>query len=71
MTPLDYVAVNPCGCVTAWASAELPPKALAKTVAEWIRSGRSVERRTTEQAREQLRPCRCVESGELFGKEKK
>lgn len=51
---LDYVARSECGCITAWCSAELKPESIAEEVAEWIKSGRSVERMTTEDARQQF-----------------
>ncbi len=44
-----YVAFAPCGCLTG-ASVDdgQYPKSTAKDVAEWIRDGYSVERKTVE-----------------------
>lgn len=53
-TELDYVARSPCGCITAWQSAGSNPEHIAEALAEWITSGRSVERMTTEQSRKEF-----------------
>lgn len=54
-----YVGVKPCGCWVNWCSSKVPAKDLAKTVAAWARSGLSIERCTTEEARERLSECAC------------
>lgn len=56
---VDYVAVKPCGCVVAWVSGSTSADYIASTVARWIKGGYSVERKTTREAREVLRRCRC------------
>lgn len=56
---LDYVAVKPCGCWVCWASATMPPKDLARDVAAWMRRGLSIQRATTEEARQRLKMCEC------------
>jgi len=60
--PNDYVAVKPCGCVVAWASEDLEkkdPKGLAKEVSSWIREGFSIQRCSTEEARQRICRCKC------------
>lgn len=60
MREKDYVGVKPCGHVVAWVSVTLNDRGeLANILAEWIRDGLSVERRTTAEAREQLHVCTC------------
>ena len=49
--PLDYIARKNCGCFVAWIAGDEPPKRLAKAVSDWIREGYSVERCSTEDAR--------------------
>jgi len=56
---MAYVAiVSGCGCCEA-ASVDEPqyPKSNAKDVAQWIRAGYTVERRSVEWVRENLRRC--------------
>ena len=59
---LDYVTVCAgCGRVTAWRSAELPAREIAKDVAKWIRRGYDVQRMTLDDARDSFGRCRCNE----------
>lgn len=60
--PIDdcYVGIKPCGCMVAWVydNGELQ-KEVAKSVADFIKSGYRVERSNTEEVRYKLGPCRC------------
>lgn len=47
---LDYVARSECGCITGWVAVDC--KDVAKQVSKWMRQGMSVERMSTEDARE-------------------
>ena len=54
---LDYVGRKPCGCYVVWLSHKLPAKVLAKDIAWCVRSGLSVERMSTEDARRKVNAC--------------
>lgn len=54
--PDCYVGRMPCGCLVAWVSDLTEDR--AKVVADWIRSGYTVERANTDSIRSQLGPCK-------------
>lgn len=55
-----YVGFKACGCAVA-AAVDNPAhrKDTAKSIAAWVKDGLTVERRTVEWVRENLRPCKC------------
>ena len=61
-----YIAREKCGCINAMA-VDCPftnREALADDIAQWIKEGRTVERMTTEQAKEEwgkanIFDCKC------------
>ena len=55
-----YVAFKSCGCAVA-ACVDNPEHSrdTARTVADYVRSGLRVERRTCEWVRSNMRACRC------------
>lgn len=53
-----YVGFKPCGCaVAAIVDDEVSKKDLPKTIAEWIRDGLAIERKTVGWVRENLHFC--------------
>lgn len=59
-----YIGIKPCGCMVAWVYDD--PKYLkdtAETLADFIRSGYSVERVTTDEVRNRLGKCKCSKEG--------
>lgn len=55
-----YVGVKPCGCMVAWVFDDPKyPKDVAKSVADFIKSGYRVERANTEEIRSKLGRCKC------------
>lgn len=59
---MAYIGQKPCGCVVA-AAVDIPEcrKETAKDVAEWIRSGLTVERVPSVKVRTLFKTCRCDE----------
>lgn len=57
MSDLDYIGVKRCGCIRTWCSSDNPPRHLARTIARWIREGLSVERCSTDEARQRIKKC--------------
>lgn len=55
-----YVGVKPCGCMVAWVfDGPKYPKDVAKSVADFIKSGYRVERANTDSVRRKLGRCKC------------
>lgn len=53
-----YIAVKPCGCVTG-ATVDLGDTDTAKSVANFIKSGRHVERVSIDSGRNMIKRCQC------------
>ena len=56
-----YVGIKPCGCMVAWVH-DTPEhqKDVAESVADFIKSGYSVERANTDEVRHKLGRCKCA-----------
>lgn len=68
MSGYTYIGRKKCGCVVA-ARVDADYRggeAVAADVADFIKSGYTVERVTTEEARTLLHRCRCAENRDLF-----
>ena len=58
-TIICYIGMKPCGCaVTATVDKPEWKKETAESLAEWVKDGLTIERRTVEEARAILRRCR-------------
>ncbi len=56
-----YVGIKPCGCMVAWVYDDPKyPKDVAKSVADFIKRGYSVERANTDDVRHKLSKCKCA-----------
>jgi len=56
-----YVGIKQCGCMVAWVFDDPKyPKDVAKSVANFIKSGYSVERANTDEVRHKLGKCKCA-----------
>lgn len=55
-----YIARNPCGCLTGFCTDIPGSKETASDVANFIKSGRTVERVLVEEARGMRYGCKCA-----------
>jgi hypothetical protein len=62
MSGYAYIGRKECGCVTC-AIVDIPAlrNETAKTVADWIRRGRTIERVTNDEVKNLLKTCTCDE----------
>jgi hypothetical protein len=54
-----YIGVKPCGCVVAVTSMDMPKKELAKTLADFVKSGYEVQATNWDENRHRFGACNC------------